>query len=81
MRQALARMADPQLIERLAGEVAALGRQVAEMRAQQVAPGEFASLKEALEDIRVALQRSEEHRRRARFRGSSRTSTAVSICS
>ncbi|HEX2509018.1 MAG TPA: hypothetical protein VHK66_00720 [Microvirga sp.] len=60
MRQALARMADPQLIERLAGEVAALGRQVAEMRAQQVAPGEFASLKEALEDIRVALQRSEE---------------------
>ncbi len=60
MRQALAHMADPQRIERLAGEVAALGRQVAEMRAQQVAPGEFASLKGALEDIRVALQRSEE---------------------
>ena len=30
------------------------------MRAQQVAPGEFASLKGALEDIRMALQRSEE---------------------
>ncbi|HEV2557924.1 MAG TPA: hypothetical protein VGU45_04790 [Microvirga sp.] len=60
MRQALARMADPQRIERLAEEVAMLGRHVAEMRVQQVTAGDFAGLKSALEDIRVQLQRSEE---------------------
>ena len=60
MRQALARMAEPQRVERLSEEITALGRLMAEMRLNQIGRNDFASLKGALEDIRSAMKRSEE---------------------
>jgi localization factor PodJL len=62
MREALVRMADPQRVERLSEEVSALGRLMAEMRLNQVGRNDFATLKNALEDIRSSLKRSEDEK-------------------
>ncbi len=60
MRQALGRMADPHRIDALADEVSALGRQIADLRLQQVSASDFAALKGSLEEVRASVRRSEE---------------------
>lgn len=58
LRQDLVRRADPQQIDRLSEAVAALSRQVADGRAEQVGRGDLAALKLSLEDVCAALGRS-----------------------
>lgn len=60
MRQTLARMADPDRIERLSEEISTLGRQMAEIRIHQVGRSDFAGLKSTLDEIRSRLKRSED---------------------
>lgn len=58
LRQELSSRAEPQQIERLSGEVGALGRQIAELRENQVGRGDFAALKSSLADVCAALGRT-----------------------
>ncbi len=58
LRQELSGRAEPQQIERLSGEVSALGRQIAELRDNQVGRSDFAALKSSLEDVCAALGRT-----------------------
>ncbi len=58
MRQDLAHRAEPQQIERLSGEIAALGRQVAELHDNQVDRSDFTALKTSLENVCFALNRT-----------------------
>lgn len=58
MRQDLAHRAEPHLIERLSGEVASLGQQIAELRAHQLERSDFTSLKSSLENVCSALSRT-----------------------
>ncbi|WP_230531316.1 hypothetical protein [Microvirga roseola] len=58
MRHDLAQRAEPQQIERLSGEIAALGGQIAELRAHQVGKADFAALKTSLENVCTALGRT-----------------------
>ena len=58
MRQELAQRAEPQQIERLSDEVGALGRQIAELRANQVGRSDFSALKTSLENVCSALSRT-----------------------
>lgn len=58
LRQDLARRAEPQQIDRLSEAVAALGRQVVDLQAEQVGRGDLAALKVSLEDVCAALGRS-----------------------
>jgi len=55
MRQDLAHRAEPQQIARLSGEIEALGRQLSELRQQQVSKSDFNALKSSLDDICSAL--------------------------
>ncbi|RDI57725.1 SEL1-like repeat protein [Microvirga subterranea] len=58
LRQELSGRAEPQQIERLSGEVASLGRQIADLRDNQVGRSDFAALKSSLEDVCAALGRT-----------------------
>lgn len=58
LRQELSGRAEPQQIERLSGEVASLGRQITELRDNQVGRSDFAALKSSLEDVCAALGRT-----------------------
>ncbi|NIX78155.1 SEL1-like repeat protein [Microvirga terricola] len=58
MRHDLARRAEPQQIERLTGDVAALSRQIAELREHQVGRTDFATLKTSLQNVCSALERT-----------------------
>jgi len=58
MRQDLAHRAEPQQIARLSEDVAALGQQIADIRANQVGRGDFAALKTSLENVCSALSRT-----------------------
>ncbi|MGO4573764.1 hypothetical protein [Microvirga sp. 2TAF3] len=58
MRQDLAQRAEPQQIERLSDDVAALSGQIVELRANQVGRSDFAALKSSLENVCAALTRS-----------------------
>jgi len=58
MRQDLAQRAEPQQIARLSEEVAALGRQIADLRTSQLGRGDFSALKASLENVCSALSRT-----------------------
>ena len=55
LRQDLASRAAPQQMDRLSGEVEALGRQIAELRLHQVGKSDFTALKQSLDDVCSAL--------------------------
>ena len=55
MRQDLAHRAEPQQIARLSETVGGLGRQIAELRLNQVGKGDFAALKTSLDHVCSAL--------------------------
>ncbi|MEE1657413.1 hypothetical protein VB618_14485 [Microvirga sp. CF3062] len=55
LRQDLASRAAPQQMDRLSGEVEALGRQIAELRLHQVGKSDFTALKRSLDDVCSAL--------------------------
>jgi localization factor PodJL len=55
LRQDLVSRAAPQQMDRLSGEVEALGRQIAELRLHQVAKSDFTALKQSLDDVCSAL--------------------------
>ncbi len=55
LRHDLARRAEPQQMDRLSGEVEALGRQIAELRLHQVSKSDFTDLKRSLDDVCSAL--------------------------
>lgn len=55
LRHDLASRAEPQQMDRLSGEVEALGRQIAELRLHQVSKGDFTALKRSLDDVCSAL--------------------------
>jgi len=55
LRQDLANRAEPQQVGRLADEVGTLGRQIAELRLHQANKGDFAALKNSLDDVCSAL--------------------------
>lgn len=58
MRHDLAYRAEPRQIEQMSEEVAALGRQIAELRTNQVGRGDLSALKSSLEDVCAALKLS-----------------------
>ncbi|WP_162559435.1 SEL1-like repeat protein [Microvirga sp. 17 mud 1-3] len=58
LRQDLARRAEPQQIDGLSESVAALGRQVEQLRAEQIGRSDFAALRTSLEEVCAALGRS-----------------------
>lgn len=58
LRQDLAHRAEPEQIERLSDDVASLGRQLADLRINQVGRSDFASLKTSLENVCAALART-----------------------
>ncbi|HZB62432.1 MAG TPA: hypothetical protein VE423_07180, partial [Microvirga sp.] len=58
MRQDLAHRAEPQQIARLSDDVAALGRHIVDLRADQSGRGDFSALKASLENVCSALSRT-----------------------
>jgi len=58
MRHDLSERAEPRQIERLSEDVAALGRQIADLRTQQVGRNDFSALKTSLENVCAALHRT-----------------------
>jgi localization factor PodJL len=58
MRRDLAQRAEPQQIDRLSDDVGALGRQIADLRANQVGRSDFAALKSSLENVCSVLNRT-----------------------
>ncbi|MBD2748550.1 SEL1-like repeat protein [Microvirga sp. BT688] len=55
LRHDLASRAEPQQMDRLSGDIEALGRQIAELRLHQVSKGDFTALKRSLDDVCSAL--------------------------
>lgn|GEM_PF-5825001 len=55
LRHDLAGRAEPQQMDRLSGDIEALGRQIAELRLHQVSKGDFTALKQSLDDVCSAL--------------------------
>ncbi len=55
LRQDLAARAEPQQLGRLSDEIGTFGRQIAELRLHQVNKGDFAALKNSLDDVCSAL--------------------------
>jgi len=58
MRHDLSQRVEPRQIERLAEEVSALGRQIADLRVHQVGRSDFSALKTSLENVCAALNRT-----------------------
>lgn len=55
LRHDLASRAEPQQMDRLSGDIEALGRQIAELRLHQVSKNDFTALKRSLDDVCSAL--------------------------
>jgi localization factor PodJL len=58
MRHDLSQRAEPRQIERLSEEVTTLGRQIADLRIHQVGRSDFSALKDSLENVCEALNRT-----------------------
>ena len=69
MRQAFAESAGNERLERLAGEVAALGSRIGDLHGHQTGPADLAAIADVLDDLRASMRRAEQEAGATGIRG------------